>query len=109
MPVGRRLAAAAVAVGAITALGFAAVPAALAQPVDPYLNHFNTVSTIASTVPHNGDLNPYGIAFVPPGFPSGGILKPGDVIVANFNNGSNLQGTGTTIVKVNPGNATTPA
>jgi hypothetical protein len=26
----------------------------------------------ASTVPANGDLNPYGVAFVPTGFPSGG-------------------------------------
>src|SRR5262245_48357287 len=25
-----------------------------------------------STVPSNGDLNPYGLAFVPPDFPSGG-------------------------------------
>ncbi len=61
--------------------------------------------TSGSTVPANGDINPYGIAFVPPGFPSGGILKPGDVIVANFNNANNLQGTGTTIVRVNPSKA----
>jgi DNA-binding beta-propeller fold protein YncE len=54
-----------------------------------------------STVPSNGDVNPYGIAFVPAGFPSGGILRAGDVIVANFNNSGNLQGTGTTIVRVN--------
>jgi hypothetical protein len=59
-----------------------------------------------STVPANGDVNPYGIAFVPPGFPAGGILKPGDVIVANFNNANNLQGTGTTIVKVNASKTT---
>jgi hypothetical protein len=64
-----------------------------------------------STVPANGDLNPYGVAFVPAGFPSGGLLKPGDVIVANFNDGigvngtGNAQGTGTTIVKVNPNEA----
>jgi hypothetical protein len=60
---------------------------------------------VASTVPPNGDVNPYGIAFVPQGFPSGGLLKAGDLIVANFNNKDNLQGTGTTIVKVNPGRA----
>ena len=58
-----------------------------------------------STVPANGDINPYGIAFVPPGFPAGGVLEPGDVIVANFNNAANLQGTGTTIVRVNPSQA----
>jgi DNA-binding beta-propeller fold protein YncE len=55
-----------------------------------------------STVPANGDVNPYGITFVPSGFPSGGLLRPGDVVVANFNNSANLQGTGTTIVRVNP-------
>ena len=52
-----------------------------------------------STVPANGDVNPYGVAFVPPGFP-GGVLNPGDILVSNFNNVENLQGTGTTIVRV---------
>src|ERR1700746_2351190 len=60
-----------------------------------------------STVPANGDVNPYGVAFVPHDFPSGGPLHPGDIIVSNFNNGGNLQGTGTTIVKVNNGTAPT--
>jgi hypothetical protein len=54
-----------------------------------------------STVPANGDVNPYGVSFVPIGFPSGGPLRPGDVVVSNFNNAGNLQGTGTTIVRVN--------
>jgi hypothetical protein len=62
-----------------------------------------TPNVMASTVPDNGDVNPYGVAFVPVGFPAGGLLRPGDVIVANFNNKSNLQGTGTTIVRVNDG------
>jgi hypothetical protein len=57
-----------------------------------------TVSTIAS----NGDVNPYGVAFVPKGFPAGGLLNPGDLLVSNFNNDQNLQGTGTTIVRVTP-------
>jgi hypothetical protein len=55
-----------------------------------------------STVPANGDLNPYGVAVVPPGFPSGGLLKPGDILVSNFNSSANLQGTGTTIVDIHP-------
>jgi hypothetical protein len=56
---------------------------------------------IVSTVPPNGDLNPYGVAFVPQGFQSGnGPLQPGDILVSNFNNSDNLQGTGTTIVRV---------
>ncbi|MCX5543946.1 hypothetical protein M3A49_31455 [Paraburkholderia sp. CNPSo 3076] len=56
----------------------------------------------SSTVPSNGDVNPYGIAFVPFGVPSWSTLKPGDVVVSNFNAQSNLQGTGTTIVKLVP-------
>ncbi|WP_232450950.1 hypothetical protein [Burkholderia ubonensis] len=64
-------------------------------------------SVIASTVPTNGDLNPYGIAFVPPGVPAWSTLKPGDVVVSNFNNSANLQGTGTTIVKLSPDNSPT--
>ncbi len=57
---------------------------------------------IVSTVPINGDVNPYGVAFVPDGFARGGALEPGDILVSNFNNSANLQGTGTTIVKVAP-------
>jgi hypothetical protein len=60
----------------------------------------------ASTVPANGDLNPYGVAFVPTGFPSGGVLHPGDILVSNFNNSTNAQGTGTTIVSVSPNGQT---
>ena len=61
----------------------------------------------ASTVPANGDQNPYGVAFVPPGFPSGGPLHPGDIVVSNFNDAGtpptgNLQGTGSTIVSIAP-------
>jgi uncharacterized protein (TIGR03118 family) len=57
-----------------------------------------------STVPANGDQNPYGVAFVPKGFPTGGKggLQPGDILVSNFNNAQNQQGTGTTIVRIGP-------
>jgi hypothetical protein len=55
-----------------------------------------------STVPANGDVNPYGVAFVPPGFPTGGAINPGDILISNFNNTMNFQGTGTTIVDVPP-------
>ena len=57
---------------------------------------------VSCTIPPNGDLNPYGIAFVPRDFPSGGKIAPGDVLVANFNNLNNLQGTGVTIIKFTP-------
>jgi len=60
--------------------------------------------SVASTVPGNGDVNPYGVAFVPRGFPGGGLLKPGDILVSNFNDKANVQGTGTTIVDVAPNN-----
>jgi hypothetical protein len=60
---------------------------------------------IVSTVPSNGDGNPYGVAFVPEGFRPGGPLSPGDVLVSNFNDGNGVQGTGTTIVSIAPGAA----
>lgn len=60
----------------------------------------------SSTVPSNGDLNPYGVAFVPAGFAKGGSLSPGDLLVSNFNNQQNQQGTGTTIVRVSPNGQT---
>ncbi len=54
-----------------------------------------------STVPSNGDVNPYGVAFIPSGFQAGtGPLLPGDILVSNFNNNLNLQGTGSTIVRI---------
>src|SRR6202166_1997415 len=56
----------------------------------------------SSTVPSNGDVNPYGVAFVPVGFPAGGAIAAGDVLIANFNNIKNVQGTGTTIVQLTP-------
>lgn len=64
---------------------------------------------ISSTVPPNGDVNPYGVAFVPEGFPSGGIIAAGDVLVSNFNNSSNVQGTGTTIIQLTPTGQLAPA
>jgi hypothetical protein len=64
---------------------------------------------ISSTMPSNGDLNPYGVAFVPPNFPSGGLLVPGDILVSNFNNSNNMQGTGTTIIKLTPNGIISPA
>jgi hypothetical protein len=55
----------------------------------------------ASTVPSNGDVNPYGVAFIKDNFLTGsGALQHGDILVSNFNNKNNLQGTGTTIVRI---------
>jgi hypothetical protein len=57
---------------------------------------------IFSTVPSNGDVNPYGVAFVPTNFRTGGVLQPNDLLIANFNNAGNVQGTGTTITRITP-------
>ena len=59
-----------------------------------------------STVPSNGDLNPYGLAFVPQQFQSGGKLRPGQMLISNFNDAS-LQGRGSTIITINPRNGAT--
>jgi hypothetical protein len=57
------------------------------------------VTTISSTVPSNGDVNPYGVFRVSR---SVGRLQRGSILVSNFNNSANLQGTGTTIVQISP-------
>ena len=96
----RIIRAAAVAVGAAALAAFAIAPAAQAGTNSSFIGQFSKIKTIASTVPHNGDVNPYGVAVVPS---SVGSLVKGDVLVSNFNNSKNLQGTGTTIVQVSPG------
>jgi hypothetical protein len=86
----------------LAAATLAAVPAvALAQwGGDPDAFLPSPVRSV-STVPANGDVNPYGVAFVPGSFNTGsGPLRHGDILVSNFNNSANLQGTGTTIVRV---------
>jgi hypothetical protein len=49
-------------------------------------------------------VNPYGVAFVP-AIPTDGVIQPNDILVSNFNNSLNLQGTGTTIVRVSAAGA----
>ncbi len=88
-------AAAAVAVGA----GLAMMAPASASSA-PFISQFSKLKKIASTVPGNGDVNPYGVAVVRL---SRGRLHRGDILVSNFNNKANLQGTGTTIVEISPG------
>jgi hypothetical protein len=102
MPALRRIAAACAAVTTATAAGLAVAPAAWAAtgPGGAFLNRFHKISTVASTVPFNGDVNPYGTAVIAS---STGRLHAGNVLVSNFNNKANLQGTGTTIVQVSPG------
>ncbi len=78
--------------------------AALADPAPVFIPQLIN----SSTVPLNGDVNPYGVAFVPMGFPTGGAISAGDVLVSNFNSSANTQGTGTTIVQLSPGGAIAP-
>ena len=70
-------------------------------PLLPALGPINqqTNSTVPTT---NRDLNPYGVAFVPNDVQGGGVLQPGDLLVSNFNNAANVQGTGSTIVRFTP-------
>jgi len=82
---------------ALVASVVAAAPASAAPP--PFLSHFSTVSVVGSTIPSNGDVNPYGVATVP--FSTGALVR-GDTLVSNFNSSNQTQGTGTTIVEVAP-------
>jgi hypothetical protein len=91
----KRLAGAGLVLAAVGVMS--AQPALAGKSVEPFI----PVQT--STVATNGDVNPYGVAFVPKGFPKGGKTASGDILVSNFNAASPLgQGTGTTIVSVTP-------
>jgi len=75
------------------------IVATAANASDTFIGPLHHTKVIASTVPANGDVNPYGVAVVPN---STGRLYRGDVLVSNFNDKANVQGTGTTIVEVSP-------
>ncbi len=82
----------------VLAIVLAVTPAA-ASAKAIFLSRFNTVKVVASTVPANGDINPYGVVVVPR---SVGDLVKGDILVSNFNNMANQQGTGITIDQISP-------
>ena len=87
---------AATAAGVLAASG---VLATSANASTTFIGPLHHTKVVASTVPANGDVNPYGVAVVPR---STGDLYRGDVLVSNFNDKANVQGTGTTIVQVSP-------
>ena len=92
---------------AVAALLLAA-PTAFGQPspFDPDATFLPPQVWDISAVPANGDVNPYGVAFVDDSFPVGsGPLAHGDILISNFNNSQNLQGTGTTIVHISKAGA----
>ncbi len=64
-----------------------------------FLETVHRHATLTSTVTDNGDLNPYAVIVAPV---TSGRIQKDDVLVDNFNNISNLQGTGTTIVGYRP-------
>jgi hypothetical protein len=84
----------------------ALVAALPAQAQNAYLAGVHKHHIITSTVPDNGDLNPYAMVVAPASF---GAVQANDLLVDNFNNKGNLQGMGTTIVDYHPatGNLTT--
>lgn len=82
---------------ASTVLALSWLVSGLAVAESPASPH--TITIIASTVPANGDVNPYGI-FVAPS--TVGSLVKGNLLISNFNASSNLQGTGTTIMQISP-------
>jgi hypothetical protein len=84
-------------IAALCLLGLAT--AAHADAPRGFLETIHRHSTLTSTVTDNGDLNPYAIVVAPV---SAGKIRQDDVLVDNFNNISNLQGTGTTIVGYRP-------
>lgn len=55
--------------------------------------------TLDSTIPDNGDVNPYAVVVAPV---SAGTIEKGDVLIDNFNAITNLQGTGTSIMDYRP-------
>jgi hypothetical protein len=97
--------------GAAMALSGAALAAVVAGGSSAgaqttFLGSLPHQSMVASTIPTSrhgrpgdGDVNPYGVAVIDR---SVGRLHRGDVLVSNFNNSSNQQGTGRTIVEVSP-------
>jgi hypothetical protein len=90
--------AAAVMAGTAALAAFALAPAQALTSAS-FIGNLTKIKTIASTVPANGDVNPYGVAVA--GQSTGKLVK-GDILVSNFNNAKNFQGTGTTIVQISP-------
>jgi hypothetical protein len=82
-----------------TTAAAATTTASQTNAAGPYLAHLHTVTTLGSTVPANGDVNPYGLIRVTS---TTGKLHAGSFLVSNFNDKANDQGTGTTIEQMTP-------
>ena len=78
--------------GSTTALAIADEPHGFLETVHRHV-------MLTSTVPNDGDQNPYALIVAPV---TAGKVQQGDVLVDDFNDLSNLQGTGTSIVDYRP-------
>jgi hypothetical protein len=87
-------------IGAVALSILCAAPARAQNVLDGLRRH----PTLTSTITDNGDLNPYAVVVAPV---TSGKIQKGDVLVDNFNNTSNLQGTGGTIIDFNPATRST--
>ena len=86
----------------VLAASFAMLATSMADAVDTAATalsglHRHTLQT--TTVPGNGDQNPYAVVVASV---TRGVVRAGDVLVSNFNDRTNLQGLGTTIVDFRP-------
>ncbi|MGH7040672.1 MAG: hypothetical protein ACREFY_00890 [Acetobacteraceae bacterium] len=79
--------------GIATLLGGAAPASA------PFLASIHRHTLLASSIPANGDENPYSLIVAPV---TAGAVHKGDVLFDNFNNRHNLQATGATIMQYDP-------
>ena len=79
--------------------GAVCVAAAVEAAPVGFLETIHKHVTLTSTISDNGDLNPYAVVVAPV---TAGKIREGDVLVDNFNDVANLQGTGTTIVGYRP-------
>lgn len=83
----------------------AVADAGVSPSLNPSPNSKSQLETIrhhkvlTSTIPENGDVNPYAVVVAPV---SAGAIAKDDVLVDNFNNSANLQGAGTTIIRYRP-------
>lgn len=86
---------------AMMAIGLSAlsVPAWAESGKPMFLDSLKHLTLATSTIPQNGDQNPYAVFVAPV---SAGKIKKDDVLVDNFNDDKNLQGLGTTIVSYRP-------
>jgi hypothetical protein len=75
-----------------------------ADDSNPILPLFKQNLTIGSTVV-KGEMNPYGLDVAKS---DSGLIETGDLVVCNFNNSKNVQGTGRTILALHPVVGSTP-